>query len=66
VFENRMRRRIFGPKREKVIGGGRISHNEGLYIIAMNRLREIKIGWTCSMHGDMRIQNFSLKARDLG
>jgi hypothetical protein len=34
VFENRVLRRIFGPKREKVMGEWRILHNEelsGLY-----------------------------------
>jgi hypothetical protein len=30
VFENRMLRRIFGPKREKVIGNQRKLHNEEL------------------------------------
>jgi hypothetical protein len=28
VFENRVLRRIFGPKRNKVIGGWRKLHNE--------------------------------------
>jgi hypothetical protein len=31
VFENRVLRRIFGPKREHVIGGWRKLHNEELY-----------------------------------
>jgi hypothetical protein len=30
VFENRVLRRIFGPKREEVAGGWRIPHNEEL------------------------------------
>jgi hypothetical protein len=30
VFENRMLRRIFGPKRDEVIGGWRKLHNEEL------------------------------------
>jgi hypothetical protein len=30
VFENRVLRRIFGPKREKVTGGWRKIHNEEL------------------------------------
>jgi hypothetical protein len=30
AFENRMLRRIFGPKREEVVGGWRRLHNEGL------------------------------------
>jgi hypothetical protein len=30
VFENRVPRRIFGPKREDLIGGWRKMHNEEL------------------------------------
>jgi hypothetical protein len=31
VFENRVLRRIFGPKRDGVTGGRRKLHNEGLH-----------------------------------
>jgi hypothetical protein len=31
VFENRVRRRIFGPKRKGMAGGWRILHNEELH-----------------------------------
>jgi hypothetical protein len=31
AFENRMLRRIFGPKRYEVTGGGRKLHNEELH-----------------------------------
>jgi hypothetical protein len=31
VFENRVLRRIFGPKRDGVMGGWRKLHNEELY-----------------------------------
>jgi hypothetical protein len=31
VFENRVLRRIFGPKRNEVIGGWRTLHNEELH-----------------------------------
>jgi hypothetical protein len=31
IFENRERRRIFGPKREEVAGGWRRLHNEELH-----------------------------------
>jgi hypothetical protein len=31
VFENRVLRRIFGPKRDEVTGGWRILHNEELH-----------------------------------
>jgi hypothetical protein len=33
VFENRVLRRIFGPKREEVTGGRRRLHNEELHIL---------------------------------
>jgi hypothetical protein len=36
VFENRVLRRIFGPKRDEVSGGWRKLHNEELY--ALNRV----------------------------
>jgi hypothetical protein len=31
VFENRVLRRIFGPNRDKIIGGWRKLHNEELH-----------------------------------
>jgi hypothetical protein len=31
VFENRVLRRIFGPKRAEMVGGWRKMHNEGLH-----------------------------------
>jgi hypothetical protein len=31
VFENRVLRRIFGPKRDEVIGGWKKLHNEELH-----------------------------------
>jgi hypothetical protein len=31
VFENRVLRKIFGPKREKVMGGWRSEHNKELH-----------------------------------
>jgi hypothetical protein len=50
VFENRVLRRIFGPKRHEVAGGWRKLHNEELHnlysspsIIRMFKLR--RIGW---------------------
>jgi hypothetical protein len=33
VFENRVLRRIFGPKRDEVTGGWRILHNKELYAL---------------------------------
>jgi hypothetical protein len=49
VFENRVLRRIFGPKRDEVTGGWRKLHNEGLHnlysspnIIRMIKARETR------------------------
>jgi hypothetical protein len=37
VFENRVLRRMFGPKREEVAGGWRRLHNEELYNLYASR-----------------------------
>jgi hypothetical protein len=37
VFENRVLRRIFGPKREEVAGGWRRLHNEELHNLYASR-----------------------------
>jgi hypothetical protein len=44
VFENRVLRRIFGPKREEVTGEWRKLHNEELHILysSPNIIRQIK------------------------
>jgi hypothetical protein len=44
VFENRVLRRIFGPKREEVKGQWRKLHNEELHILysSPNIIRQIK------------------------
>jgi hypothetical protein len=50
VFENRVLRRIFGPKEDEVIGGWRDLHNEELhnlysapYIIRTVTLRRMRL-----------------------
>ena len=45
MFENRVLRRIFGPKRDKVTGEWRKLHNE---------LTENEIGGVCSSYGGRR------------
>jgi hypothetical protein len=50
VFENRVLRRIFGPKRQEVRGGWRRLHNEELHNLytSPNIIRVIKsrrVGW---------------------
>jgi hypothetical protein len=51
VFENRVLRRIFGPKRDEVTGGWRKLHNEELHNLysSQNIIRMIKsrrMRWT--------------------
>jgi hypothetical protein len=55
VFENRVLRRIFGPKMDEVTGGWRKLHNEELHnlysspsIIKMTKPRRIQMGRACS------------------
>jgi hypothetical protein len=45
VFENRMLRRIFGPKRDEVMGEWRKLHNEELHDLysSLSTIRVIKI-----------------------
>jgi hypothetical protein len=69
VFENRVLRRIFGPKREEVLKGWRGLHNEelpNLYTspgIRVIKIKEAYIGRTCSLHvrDENCIQYFGLK-----
>jgi hypothetical protein len=44
MFENRVLRRIFGPKREEAVGGWRRLHNEELHNLytSPNTVRVIK------------------------
>jgi hypothetical protein len=54
VFENRVLRRIFGPKRDEVTGGWRRLHNEGLHVVYPPYIRVIKkneVGGKCSSYG---------------
>jgi hypothetical protein len=50
VFENRVLRRIFGPKREELTGGWRRLHNEKLHNLYTSRnitgmIRSRKVRW---------------------
>jgi hypothetical protein len=65
VFENRLLRRILGPKREEVAGGWRRLHDEVLH---NDQVKENKMGGACSTHGkDEKCMAFwleNLKGRD--
>jgi hypothetical protein len=58
VFENRVLRRIFGPKRDGVTGGWRKLHNEELHnlnsspsILAVIKSSEDEVGGACGKNG---------------
>jgi hypothetical protein len=58
VFENRVLRRIFGPKRDEVTGEWRKLHNEELHdlysspnIIRIIKERRGEMGGACSTNG---------------
>jgi hypothetical protein len=51
VFENTVLRRIFGPKRDDVVGGWRKLHNEELHNFSssastIRMIKSIRMGWT--------------------
>jgi hypothetical protein len=43
VFENRVLRRILGPKRDEVIGGWRKLHNEELHNLYFDQGRKLEL-----------------------
>jgi hypothetical protein len=56
VFENRVLRRIFGPKMDEVTGECRKLHNEEIHYLhsSSNISRQIKedqVGEACGVHG---------------
>jgi hypothetical protein len=66
VFEYRMLRRIFGPKREEVAGGWRRQHNEELHklyasanIIRLIKSRKIWVGHVARMVETRNAYNIS-------
>jgi hypothetical protein len=53
VFENRVLRRVFGPKRDEVTGGWRKLHNEELHNLysspsIIRMIKEDEMGGECS------------------
>jgi hypothetical protein len=60
VFENRVLKRIFGPRRDEVTGSWRTLHDEELHNLYFSPsiIRMIKfvceMGWVCSRNGERR------------
>jgi hypothetical protein len=70
VFQNRVLRRIFGPKKDEVTGEWRKLHNEELHNMysSPDIIRQVKaneMGGACSTHerGENSVQGFGGKAR---
>jgi hypothetical protein len=71
MFENRVLRRIFGPKRDEITGEWRKLHSEELHNLysSPNIIRQIKTrrmrwaGHVARMGGKKRVQGFGGKAR---
>jgi hypothetical protein len=69
VFENRVLRRIFGPKKDEVTGEWRKLHNEELHILysSANIIRQIKSRMRWAGHvarmAEECVQGFDGKAR---
>jgi hypothetical protein len=70
VFENRVLRRIFGPKRDEVMGEWRKLHNEELHNLysSPDIIRQVKaneVGEACGTHGkgEKSVQVFGRKSR---
>jgi hypothetical protein len=61
VFENRVLRRIFGPKRDELTGGWRKLHNEELHrlfsslsIVRVIKSRRMRWAWHVARMGELR------------
>jgi hypothetical protein len=69
VFENRVLRRIFGPKRDEMMGKWRKLHNEELRDLysspSIIRVEEDEMGWPSSTNGgeEDRVEIIGGKAR---
>jgi hypothetical protein len=70
VFENRVLRRIFGPRRDEVTGERRKLHSEELHNLysSPDIIRQVKVNevaGACGMHGrgEKSVHSFGGKAR---
>jgi hypothetical protein len=75
VFENKVLRRIFGPKRDDVTGDWRKLHNEGLHrlysspsIIRMIKSRTMRLAGHVARMGrrGMHMDNIKMDLREIG
>jgi hypothetical protein len=73
VFENRVLRRIFGPKRDEVTGGWRKLHNEELHgfysspsIVTVIKARRMRWAGHVARMGEVRGANNILVGRPQG
>ena len=60
MFENRLLRRIFGPKRDEVTREWRLLHNEELNDCSGDKIEKNDMGGACSANGGEKnlIQGF--------
>ena len=65
MFENRVLRRIFGPRRDGVTGDWRKLHNEELNVLlnqyfSSDQIEKNEMGWACSTYRgeDRCVQGF--------
>jgi hypothetical protein len=71
LFENRVLRRIFGPRRDEVTGEWRKSHNEELHnLYSTPDIRQVKtnaVGGACGTHWREKknVQSFGGKAQKI-
>jgi hypothetical protein len=65
MFENRILRRIFGPKRDEVMGELRKLHSEELHNLYSSQVKANEVGRACGTHGrgEKSVQGFGGKAR---
>jgi hypothetical protein len=69
VFENRVLRGIFGPKKDELTGEWRKLHNGELHILYSSpdiiQIKENEVGGECDTHGrgEKRVLDFGGKAR---
>ena len=57
VFENKVLRRIFGPRRDEVTGDWRRLHNEEICFVLLtqyragDKIKKNEMGWACGVYG---------------